>query len=139
MVRVPRHRIPSIDLGFGTLAERMLGCCRHLTRAVFLLRYETAGGKAMAPGVRMKQLAWRDKVSVAAVLCRLRVGTGRGDSKAGAERKPCEPPMTVSMTKQEWDVAMGAKKDSEAADRAIRPVQGRGEQTSPKKKKKRGR
>jgi hypothetical protein len=94
----------------------------------------------MGPGVRMKQqLTWRDQVSVEAVLCRLRFGPGRGDSKVDGERKPCEPPMTVSLTKEEWDIAMSAKKESEAAESAAGLVQAGGVNNAPKKKKKRRR
>lgn len=88
--------------------------------------------------MRMKQqLAWRDKVSVEAVLCRLRFGPGRGDSKVDGERKPCDPPMTVSLTKEEWDVAMSAKTESEAAEAAAGLAQAARVNIAPKKKKRR--
>ena len=77
--------------------------------------FESAANKPMGVGVRMRQLNWRDKVSIDTVLCRLRFGGGRGDTKLG-ERKPCDPPMTVSLTQQEWDTAILAKKESEVAD-----------------------
>jgi hypothetical protein len=104
-----------------------------------LFRYETAAGKDMGPGVRMKQLVWRDKISIETVLCRLRYGPGRGDSKVGGERKPCDPPMTVSMTKEEWDIAMGAKRESEAAESAAASAQSGQDKSAPKKKKKKKR
>ena len=42
--------------------------------------YETTAGKSMGPGVRMKrnEAAHKDQISVDAVLCKLRFGTGRG-------------------------------------------------------------
>ena len=86
----------------------------------------------------MKQLAWRDKVSIETVLCRLRFGPGRGDSKVG-ERKACDPPMSVSLTDEEWNIALGAKKESEAAEAAAVSVQRGGGNNVPKKKKKRRR
>lgn len=86
----------------------------------------------MGPGVRMKQLAWRDKVSIETVLCRLRFGPGRGDSKVG-ERKACDPPMSVSLTNEEWNIALGAKRESEAAEAAAVSVQrGGGQQCAEK-------
>ena len=42
--------------------------------------YETTAGKSMGPGVRMKrnEAAHKDQISVDAVLCKLRFGSGRG-------------------------------------------------------------
>jgi hypothetical protein len=91
----------------------------------------------------MRQLAWRDKVSIDAVLCRLRFGPGRGDSKPEEKRKPCDPPMTVSLTNAEWAVAMAAKRESEAADAEAAAAEAKASssrargKTEPKKKRRR--
>lgn len=110
--------------------------------------YETTAGKSMGPGVRMKrnEAAHKDQISVDAVLCKLRFGTGRGTlpSKPLQQRAPSsvledcvgemrrrvaagdsdpaqgkatEAPMTVSLTGKEWAAAMVVKQESEAAEK----------------------
>jgi hypothetical protein len=76
--------------------------------------YEAIGGKPMAPGVRMKQLNWRDKVSKEAVYCWVR--GGREKSTGSSDGGPtAAAPQTLKITQQEWDRAMECKRESELA------------------------